>query len=88
MKQLSDLGFEGQNDITDGELLDDVVGKYRDKNEEELMSELKKAVKAAKEDGTFNEQSIENFADLVSPYLSDEQKEKLSGLISVIKCDE
>lgn len=86
MKELKNFSAkECNNDFNDNEFLEGIVGKYKDKSEDELMTELGKAVKNAKEDGSFNEESLENFAELVSPHLSDEQREKLCNLIAVIK---
>ena len=88
MKQLKNFSYEQKNDIKDEELLDGVIGKYKDKDEDELVGELIKAARQAKEDGSFSEQSLEEFVNLVSPHLSEEQKAKLSNLISVIKLEE
>ena len=88
MKQLKNFSYEQKNDIKDEELLDGVIGKYKDKDEDELVGELIKAARKAKEDGSFSEQSLEEFFTLVSPHLSEEQKNKLSNLISVIKLEE
>ncbi len=85
MKELKNFNAECDNDITDNELLDDVLGKYKNKTEKELMEELNRAVSRAKEDGSFNEQSLKDFVELVSPHLSEEQLEKLNGLISAIE---
>ncbi len=86
MKQLKNFSANDcNNDFTDNELLEGVVGKYKDKSEDELMAELDKAVKSAKKDGSFNEESLENFAELVAPPLSEVQREKLCNLIAVIK---
>ncbi len=86
MKQLKNFSAKDcNNDFTDNELLEGVVGKYKDKSEDELMAELSKAVENAKKDGSFDEESLENFAELVSPHLSEEQREKLCNLIAVIK---
>lgn len=86
MKELKNFSAkECNNDFTDDELLEGVVGKYKNKSEEELINELNKAVKNAKDDGSFDEESLENFAQLVSPHLSDAQREKLCNLIAVIK---
>ena len=88
MKQLKNFSCEQKKDIKDEELLDGVIGKYMDKDEDELVGELMKAARRAKEDGSFSEQSLEEFVNLVSPHLSEEQKAKLSNLISVIKLEE
>ena len=89
MKQLKNFSREETtNDINDEDLLNGVVGKYKDKDEDELVAELMKAARRAKEDGSFSEESLEEFVQLVSPHLSEEQKAKLNNLISVIKLEE
>ena len=84
MKQLKDFKPE-QTQTQDSEVLDQAMGKYKDMNEEQLIAELMNAVKAAKADGSFDEEALQNFFDLVSPVLGDDQREKLHNLISVIK---
>lgn len=77
-----------QKPQSDGKMLDEMMDKYRDKSEEELIDSLMEAARKAKRDGSFDEQSLENFVSLVSPHLSDGQKSKLENLISVIKLED
>ncbi len=84
MKELKNFSAEN-GDITDRDVVEQAVNKYKDKDELELVSELEKAVARAKADGSFDREAIDNFARLVSPYLSDEQREKLDNLIAVIE---
>lgn len=84
MKELKNFSAEN-GDISDRDVVKQAVNKYKDKDEPELVSELEKAVARAKADGSFDREAIDNFARLVSPYLSDEQREKLDNLIAVIE---
>ena len=84
MKELKNFSAEN-GDITDRDVVEQAVNKYKDKDELELVSELEKAVARAKADGSFDREAIDNFARLVSPYLSDEQREKLDNLFAVIE---
>ncbi len=84
MKRLSN--FSIKND--DNAAVSDVIGKYGDMNESELMEELLKVASKAKADGTLNEQTLKNFEKVVVPYLNESQKEKLSKLISVISLND
>ncbi|MBR2970375.1 MAG: hypothetical protein IKC48_01085 [Clostridia bacterium] len=77
-----------QNQQTNGQAIDEVMGKYKDKSEQELLDSLMEAARNAKKDGSFDEQSLEKFVSLVSPHLSDSQKAKLENLISVIRIEE
>ncbi len=88
MKELKNFSAQcSKNDMTDSELLDSVVGKYKNKNEEELVEELDRAVKKAKEDGSYNEESLEEFYELVSPHLDDAQRKRLQSLITLIRSE-
>lgn len=84
MKRLSN--FSIKND--DNAAISDVIGKYGDMNESELMEELLKVASKAKADGTLNEQTLKNFEEIVVPHLNEAQKEKLSKLISVINLND
>ncbi|MBE5731153.1 MAG: hypothetical protein E7350_04315 [Clostridiales bacterium] len=77
-----------QKGQADSEMMDQVMDKYRNKSEEELIESLMEAARNAKKDGSFDEQSLSSFVSLVSPHLSDSQKDKLSNLISVIKLED
>lgn len=59
--------------------------KYAGKSESELMSELMRTVSAAKSDGTFSAQQLDEFVSFVSPSLDDDSRERLSRLVSMIK---
>ena len=83
--QLKNFKCSSKQEISDNEIVEEVIGKYRDMTEDELLAELVKVAKSSKENGTFDENAIENFLQIVSPQLSDEQKAKMSNLISVIK---
>lgn len=92
MKQLKNFSGESSynatnSDVKDEELVDGVLDRFKGKSEDELTLELIKASRAAKEDGSYNEESLSSFVELVSPYLNDEQREKLYSLINVIKSD-
>lgn len=91
MKQLKNFDLNEQatkNDVEDDRFIDDVMGKYKGKNEDELVSELLKAVSAAKEDGSFSVQSLKEFYELVSPHLGELQRNKLADLIRVISSED
>ena len=63
------------------------MGKYNWMHENQLIDELMKKVKEQKQNGTFDVESIENFVKNVSPHLSNEQRQKLKNLITVINCE-
>lgn len=84
MKQLKNFECNDYNDVSDREVVDGIMGKYKDMNEDQLVDELMKAVQSAKEDGSFSEELIKNFYELVSPNLSSAQREKLYSLINLL----
>lgn len=59
--------------------------KYKDKSESELMAELMKEASRGKRDGTFDAGKIRSFQESVAPYLTDEQREKMKNLISMLE---
>ncbi|MDE6402075.1 MAG: hypothetical protein K2L54_05610 [Clostridiales bacterium] len=59
--------------------------KYAGKSESELMHELMQTVTAAKSDGSFSAQRLDEFVEFVSPSLDDESRARLSHLVSMIK---
>lgn len=83
--QLKNFKCSSRQDFSDNEVVEEAIGKYKDKTEDELLAELVNVAKKAKENGTFDQNSIENFLQIVSPQLSEAQKEKMESLISVIK---
>lgn len=64
---------------------EEIVNKYGNKSEAELMGELFKSVDRGKADGTLDEQELEKFADSVSGMLSPEQYQKMRSIIDTIK---
>lgn len=59
--------------------------KYEGMSEGELMGELMNNVSAAKANGTFSAEQLDDFARFVSPSLDDKSRKRLLELINVIK---
>jgi hypothetical protein len=59
--------------------------QYAGKSQDELMSELKKSVEAGKADGSFSNETMEEFIKNVSPMMDKEQKEKLIEIAKMFK---
>ena len=54
-------------------------------NQDELLSELFKNADKAKQSGELGESQLTDFYSKVSPMLTEEQRERLSGLIDKLK---
>ena len=65
--------------------VEELYDKYKDKNEDELLSELFKNVAKQKEDGTFNYEGLLNTINKVSPFLSKEQNLKIKEILKNIQ---
>ena len=63
----------------------DIFEEYKDKSQDELMSELLKNVQKQKDDGTFNYQSLSSSVEKLSPFLNAEQKNIIKELLQKIR---
>lgn len=55
--------------------------KYEGKDESEILSELKSAVKKGKSDGSLTDDKMSSIIETLSPMLNSQQKNKLNELI-------
>ena len=62
---------------------ENIVDKYKDLSEEELLDLLIKQVKTAKENGELDSEQTKNFVRLISPKLTDEQRQKLETVMKI-----
>ncbi|MCM1368426.1 MAG: hypothetical protein NC184_06445 [Roseburia sp.] len=85
MRRLSEFKRSDSAEREASELAGDVTGKYAGMSGDRLMSELMKNVAAAKGNGTFSEEQIDEFVRFVSPQLDDASRERLNELVSMIK---
>lgn len=79
----SDGGADSDRDAN--ETVSDVTSKYAGMSGDRLMGELMKNVAAAKGDGTFSEEQIDEFVRFVSPNLDEGSRERLNELVNMIK---
>ena len=61
------------------------ASKYEGMSEAQLMSELMKNVSAAKSNGSFSADQLDEFVAFVSPNLDESSRKRLSELVSMIK---
>ena len=65
--------------------MESVAAKYVGKSEEELMRALRQNVAAAKRNGTFSTEQLDNFVRIISPSLDDASRERLNSLLLMIE---
>lgn len=73
------------NQLGDIGNLEETIEQYQNKDEDELMGDLFDMVEQGRKDGSFSEESLEQFIQNVSPMLDAEQKKKLSSIANMIK---
>ncbi len=75
------------NDLKDkyGSQIEDLIGKFQNMNEAELITEVFKIINEKKRNGTFDPNEIDKLAEMIKPLLSEEQKKKMEQLINLIK---
>lgn len=67
-----------------GSQVEDLIGRFQNMSEPELITELFKLINEKKQNGTFNPQEIDNIANIIAPLLNDEQREKMRNLLFLI----
>lgn len=75
---------EQKNAQDSEENIKNIYNKYKDKNEDELLSELISNVNKQKQEGTFNIENITNMLSKISPYLTQEQSDKIKDILQKI----
>ena len=78
--------FSGNYGESDSfETVQNVYDSLKDKSKGELMSTLMAEVAKRKQDGTFSNRDIEDFATRVAPMLDPTSRAELDRLVSLIK---
>lgn len=67
------------------EKLEQIYNNFKDKNEDELLSELFKNVENQKQNGTFNYDGLKNTIDKISPFLTKEQNLKIKEILAKLR---
>lgn len=58
---------------------------YEGKSESEILGEIKKTVEKGKQDGSLNDNKINEIANQIAPMLNSQQKAKLDMLLKTLK---
>ena len=62
-----------------------LIDKYSTYNHDELMDEFLKETEKKKENGEIDDEKLSKVKNLLTPYLSQEQMERLNDLIDMVK---
>lgn len=65
----------------------EALEKYKDMNEDALVDALLDNVRRSKADGSYDAASLRQFAEMMSPHLSQAKRERLENLIRLINAD-
>lgn len=80
-KQANDFINEKKDKTAEYE---NIINKYKDMNQNDLMSNLFKEASKLKSEGKLNSETLNNLKSTLSPFLNDEQQEMLSNLVNAI----
>lgn len=65
--------------------LEEKLGEYRNMSESDLQDELKRQVSRARDTENLSDADLSGFAEKVSPFLSDEQRNRLNNILKTLK---
>ncbi len=90
MKRLKGYSNGMQNDTanvtpTPEQLLNEAKRKFGQMSETELIAELSKSINNGKKDGTINYEQLLNLINGISPYLTNDQRERIEIILSTLK---
>ncbi len=68
-----------------GDQIEELIGKFQNMSEAELITEVFKIINEKKRNGTFDPNEIEKLAEMIKPLLNEEQRQKMEQLINLIK---
>lgn len=77
-----------KNDNSDQvEQIENLMEKYKNLNQEELMQEFLRESKKQKQKGELNDTKLESIKQTLTPFLSADQQKNLDYLMGIIKND-
>lgn len=65
--------------------ISDLIEKYSAYSEAELMDEFVQESARKRQNGELDDKKVQQIENILSPYLSSEQKEKLASLLNSVK---
>lgn len=63
---------------------ENILNKYKDMNQQDLMSNLFSEASKLKQQGKLDESSLNSLKGMLSPYLNNDQKDMLNSLIDAL----
>ena len=83
LKQFAD---ENKNKVNsnDTKNYEDLINKYKDMNQNQLMQNLFSEASKLKQQGKLDSASLNNMKNTLYPFLNDQQKEMLNNLVNAI----
>ena len=66
------------------DLIELFLSKYGDMDEDELIAEMLKLIEQKKQEGTYDPQQLKQLAQNVSPFLDNQQKQKMEDLLKLL----
>ena len=64
---------------------EDIINKYGNLSQEELMQELLKEAKAGRANGELTDQKLNDLQAKLSPFLSEEQRKNLNEILKMLR---
>lgn len=83
--KLKNKQTNNQNNTENTESTEKTIKELSKKSESELMSELLSVASQKRQDGSLNNQDLDNFKDKIAPSLTKEQSERLDQIIAMLK---
>jgi len=78
---------ETRNDNPSEEDLRKTAERYGGKSDSEMLGEIARAARRERQEGTYSDAKLDEFAANLSPMLNAEQRERLAKAIKMIKGD-
>jgi len=85
MRQLKNFSNKDESTVNDNDVVKKYAGKYDGFSEDQLVDELIKTVRKAKQSDSYSEEQLQLFINMISPQLSEGQKAKLDSMVKLIK---
>ncbi|MCL2797082.1 MAG: hypothetical protein FWD58_03390 [Firmicutes bacterium] len=90
MKQLRNFRMSPRDipdEVMQNPAFGEAMAKYGNMNEDALIEQLLKQIRAAKQAGTYHSAQTEGYVAMLSPHLSAAQREKLANIVRVINAE-
>ncbi len=85
-RDLKSFANENKDKVNTGDTknIEDLINKYKDMNQNELISNLFSEASKLRAQGKLDSASLNNMKNTLYPFLNPQQKEMLDGLVNAI----